>query len=962
MTVCLLSSVYNEQPERDSLNDPNSCPEPLPTPDPSPASAAATGARSKTPRYSGKLGTGRTLLGILTSGRSSSTDMLEHTEPFVHLWILLSSLYGRLLVILMVAFCITEVMDNSVKLLSLQINLCRDRGLNPGPPAQKSDTLPLDHQVTPSLIMQRIAADIYCDHRAKTRQVKSSYRGLGLIHEFILHGHGQSQVYTPDPHLTEVSLRSLSQVESINTGVRWCQYSVKKSTSECAVVKGIFLMYLYVGSIAVIICIYIWVLIDSCASLHAQSEITSPAMNTTDVENGDPELGGLSFARFGSLKRAHISRARTSATSFYLRVGALAFGLGTLVFNGLEMAMHSMMEGACLNDVVFVHPILHGLFTFLQMHFLFVNSQSTPILGARVASNIPTPLQLRGFPRSMLTRHQRDLTFSRNITSAHIYQPLSDNHISQVVSLHECLNTNSLGQLWTSSMPFLYTFIIQFSRSPSTRKRLHTVMEEMVLPVLELIQFVDTRWSSEYNMLSRLHAVRKAVGAELANSENNIEILTEVEWKQAAGIVEVLGPLADATKEINKALKSRFSFYDSDPIFCPSMLCDPRFRGVLIDDMVAVNTLAIEVKKLSDKSSLEPNVKDEHPSCSSSSSGLWSSFDSIPNTTQPAIDNNSEVKDYLNEPRVPISGGGKRVLENTLMSPSLIAAAVTFIMGQNVGLGRIYMNKHKKLNNNNNINCGGSSKGCSMTERMMEDNWSVDCGGASKGLFLGLLCLVAGIVVIIIFLVVKEDLDFPVDTIFWLTSGALAAILSLSCFMTVVGLVQIRRLSYSGKEPSTLDSLLATVTATGVQLYSVFGIVVGASGLAVADIEGSHAKNTMLLSVSFLQLIQACGQSTLISEGMRRASLTRYQMIVRPGRQIITFLLCSNAVLWAYDTFVTQSWMSQELQLRFFGVLAWGIVSRIGLPLLVFYRFHSCVLLLEVWKRSYRTPLLDPGN
>nr|CAD7263144.1 unnamed protein product [Timema shepardi] len=191
-----------------------------------------------------------------------------------------------------------------------------------------------------------------------------------------------------------------------------------------------------------------------------------------------------------------------------------------------------------------------------------------------------------------------------------------------------------------------------YSRSPSTRKRLHTVMEEMVLPVLELIQFVDTRWSSEYNMLSRLHAVRKAVGAELANSENNIEILTEVEWKQAAGIVEVLGPLADATKEINKALKSRFSFYDSDPIFCPSMLCDPRFRGVLIDDMVAVNTLAIEVKKLSDKSSLEPNVKDEHPSCSSSSSGLWSSFDSIPNTTQPAIDNNSEVKDYLNEPRL----------------------------------------------------------------------------------------------------------------------------------------------------------------------------------------------------------------------------------------------------------------------------------------------------------------------
>lgn len=52
------------------------------------------------------------------------------------------------------------------------------------------------------------------------------------------------------------------------------------------------------------------------------------------------------------------------------------FGLAALVFNGLEMAMHSMMQGAeCLTDLVLIHPILHGLFTFLQMHFLFVNSQ-----------------------------------------------------------------------------------------------------------------------------------------------------------------------------------------------------------------------------------------------------------------------------------------------------------------------------------------------------------------------------------------------------------------------------------------------------------------------------------------------------------------------------------------------------------------------------------------------------------
>ena len=132
----------------------------------------------------------------------------------------------------------------------------------------------------------------------------------------------------------------------------------------------------------------------------------------TDAENG-------SVASFGTLRRAHISRNKVSRTSFYLRVGALGeayfliskisnlasvlkmlpcfdmfhclfdsrqnvialshafsvFGLGTLIFIGLEIAMHATMETNCVDDIVIAHPILQALFTFLQMHFLFVNSQ-----------------------------------------------------------------------------------------------------------------------------------------------------------------------------------------------------------------------------------------------------------------------------------------------------------------------------------------------------------------------------------------------------------------------------------------------------------------------------------------------------------------------------------------------------------------------------------------------------------
>ncbi|XP_076230838.1 proton channel OtopLc [Calliopsis andreniformis] len=590
----------------------------------------------------------RSLVSRILSRARSPNDLLDHSEPFSQLWVVLSNVYGQLVVVLMIALCLAEVMDTPVPLLSLQ---------------------------------------------------------------------------------------------------------------------GVFLMYLYVGSIAVIISIYIWVLVDSCGSLGSGA-----------IGADDAELGGTSLTRFGSLKRAHISRSRTAPTSFYIRVGALLFGLATLVFNGLEMAMHSMMQGAeCLSDVVFVHPVLHGLFTFLQMHFLFVNSQvlverfglaarfgfihlaATNIavwirlviwdsaqewtyfvhLAQRGLHNSVSPLNLRGFPESLI-RHTRDLISHSTTekTDFQPYQPISNEQISQVIALQECLNTNTLGQLWTSSMPFLYPFIVQFS---------------------------------------------------------------------------------------------------------------------------------------------------------------------------------------------------------------LIAAAVTFVMGQNVGRNRL---SHKQKFH-------GSKDLTSHTK--------VGCDGSSKGLFLGILCMVAGIVVILIFLVVREDEHFPSATLSWLTCGTLTSILTLSSLMTASGLVQVRQMSIVTRAPAALDSLLSNVALFGVQLYSVFTIVVCACSLAILESESeeTRGRHIMLLTASILQLIQCFAQSTLIAEASKRSCITRFQIIAKPARQVITFLLFSNSVLWAFDTIITQNWISQELQLRFFGVLAWGVISRIGLPLLIFYRFHSCVLLLEAWNKCYRTPRGD---
>lgn len=80
--------------------------------------------------------------------------------------------------------------------------------------------------------------------------------------------------------------------------------------------QGVFMMYLYVGSIVAIMCIYITVLLDNCPSLTGKNS-REPLTNNA----GDPESGSL--ASFGTLRRAHIDRNKVSRTSFYLRVGAL---------------------------------------------------------------------------------------------------------------------------------------------------------------------------------------------------------------------------------------------------------------------------------------------------------------------------------------------------------------------------------------------------------------------------------------------------------------------------------------------------------------------------------------------------------------------------------------------------------------------------------------------------------------
>lgn len=219
----------------------------------------------------------------------------------------------------------------------------------------------------------------------------------------------------------------------------------------------------------------------------------------------------------------------------------------------------------------------------------------------------------------------------------------------------------------------------------------------------------------------------------------------------------------------------------------------------------------------------------------------------------------------------------------------------------------------------------------------------IDCQGSSKGLFLGLLVLVAGIIVLILFFVLSNE-DMEAETLSAVTTLH-CTVQGLSTVATLIGICRVRELHHRRGKMSQLNSLLQGIGVLAVYAYGIFGIVVGASRVL------ESSEHVLLLLDGAFMVILASLQSLFIQEVASRG-ISRKQESRRPGLQIVTFLMFSNLVLWLLETFTNQNHISSQHQLAMFGAISWGIISRVTLPLVIFYRFHSCVFLVEAWRLS----------
>lgn len=236
----------------------------------------------------------------------------------------------------------------------------------------------------------------------------------------------------------------------------------------------------------------------------------------------------------------------------------------------------------------------------------------------------------------------------------------------------------------------------------------------------------------------------------------------------------------------------------------------------------------------------------------------------------------------------------------------------------------------------------------SLTSSAPQGASAIDCEKANKGLFLGLLVGVFTLIAIATFFVFESRLSDSVTAIkvFYVTEIVLMVITAVGLMW---GYCRLSKLKFLQSAFFSVDSVLLVVALSGSYIYLCFNLISVASTLA------SDTVTIVLSMVTMgLALIQITMQTIFILDGLCRCSENDEQMMTKPGRAVVTFLLICNLALWAVSMFEVKKTRVTLMHELFYGILSWNIITHMCVPLVIFYRFHSAICLSKVWYNAYQ--------
>ncbi|BFZ11159.1 hypothetical protein BsWGS_14198 [Bradybaena similaris] len=134
-----------------------------------------------------------------------------------------------------------------------------------------------------------------------------------------------------------------------------------------------FYIYLYVVSIVFLVYVYAYLLRRNQLKTEFLTRTLSRSLSWT-------RAWGKSWAKGDtdskSKRKKMISLDSNHHTgTFYLRLGVLGFGIGSMIHSGLNFGAYVSVSSSCTEPIQAIKPVIHLIFTFFQLYFIFMNSK-----------------------------------------------------------------------------------------------------------------------------------------------------------------------------------------------------------------------------------------------------------------------------------------------------------------------------------------------------------------------------------------------------------------------------------------------------------------------------------------------------------------------------------------------------------------------------------------------------------
>ncbi|XP_053972741.1 proton channel OtopLc isoform X3 [Hylaeus volcanicus] len=638
-----------------------------------------------------------------------------------------------------------------------------------------------------------------------------------------------------------------------------------------------------------------------------------------------------------ALRKRKTSQNDQSHGSFFLRIGAIAFGLGTMVYNGLEFGTFFEVPptSPCYQILQGVNPVLQMIFTFMQMYFIFMNSRLNIHrfkviarfgLMHVVATNLCVwirTLVLESI-KEITKHHQKMGQFEAGILES-IKQHSMRNAAAILGTAPRDLSLLREAPLTATRSSTSPASIVTSTTAASFGRLMRTTSRAIARAVTTPTTTTTTDWippSTTTTTTSTTTTSTPLPNLTATTATTLSTLLTSLIPKTTTE--ERTTPTTTATTTTTTSTTTAAT---TTPLKMFSSFFLEQFDAPQMDSQE-------EVQQLLDASNR------------TNSSDFWNSphFGGIAAAlTDEEIASNSCG-------RVNIMGtivqDAEPYLFPFIIEYSLIGAAVIYVMWKHIGRHPRWPHQ-VEADLERRLEAMLSRRAVALAHA---GHTRVDCVGASKGLFFGLLLLVGSLICLILFFVLIHHPDFGLVAIY-LADVSHCVLMVLSIVAIIVGFIRVQSLKFKAEEQSDLNDILLRVSGFGLFVYAVFSVIAGS--LAAF----THEPNLLVMLTGLLSVAQVILQMLFIADVSRRRVHLPEHDRSKPGRQVVTFLLICNLTMWVIYTFESQKVMANPVQLDFYGFLAWAIVQRVTLPLCIFHRFHSAVTFAEIWKTSYKARL-----